>query len=202
MKRTHLLPAVALTFALAGLTACNPADAQPTGPVGQPSPAPSSPSSTATPSPSPTPTPTPTSKPVDPRTTAITKTVDRYYKVTDDLYRKPNRAPWRQLKTVSRDEAFYTLQNELLDMFSAQQHATGSITWRTVKVSKPKKTNGHLQASVTTCWDVSAVDVVNKHGKSVINKKKRPNRGSDALTLRQDSDKWYVVRDWDGKAKC
>ena len=37
MKRTHLLPAVALTFALGGLTACNAADAQPTGPGGQPS---------------------------------------------------------------------------------------------------------------------------------------------------------------------
>ena len=202
MKRTHLLPAAAMTLALAGLSACNAADAQPTGPGGEPSPAASSPSSTATPSPSPTPTPTPTSKPVDPRTAAITKTVDRYYKVTDALYRKPNRAPWRKLKTVSRDEAFLALQDELLDMFTSQQHATGSTTWKVVKVGKVQKKSGHLEAGVTTCWDVSAVDVVDKHGKSVINKKKRPNRGSDALILRKDGETWYVVRDWDGKAKC
>ena len=67
------------------------------------------------------------------------------------------------------------------------------------KVGKVQKKSGHLQAGVTTCWDVSAVDVVNKHGKSVIDKKKRPNRGSTYLTLRQDGKTWYVVREWDGR---
>jgi hypothetical protein len=200
MKSRHLLPAVALTFAVGGLSACNPAGA--TGPGSPPSAVASSPSSSATPSPSPTPTPTPTKKPVDPRTAAVTKAVDRYYKVTDALYRKPNRAPWRKLKTVSRDEAFFMRQDELLDMFTSQQHATGSTTWKTVRVGKIQKKTGHLRAHVTTCWDVSAVDVVDKHGKSVINKKKRPNRGSAALTLRLDGKTWYVVRDWDGNAKC
>lgn len=199
MKRTHLLPTVVLTFALGGLTACNAADAQPTTPGSPPSPV----ASTTNSSPSPSPTPTPTSTPsVDPRTAAITKTVDRYYKVTDALYRKPNRAPWRKLQTVSRDEALSALQDELLDMFTAEQHATGSTKWKTVKIGKVQKKGGHLQASATTCWDVSSVDVVDKHGKSVINKKKRPNLGSSALTLRQDGKTWYVVRDWDGHAKC
>lgn len=203
MKRIRMVPAVALTFALVGLSACNGTeDGQQTAPGGQPSAAVSSPaSSSATPSPSPTPTPTKTPS-VDPRTAAVTKAVNRYYKVTDELYRKPNRAPWRKLQTVSQDEAFQVLQSDLLNMFRAQQHATGSTTWKVMKVGKTQKKKNHSQVSVTTCWDVSAVDVVDKHGKSVIDKKKRPNRGSDALTLQKTDTTWYVVRDWNGKAKC
>lgn len=199
MNRAHALPAVALTLALGGLAACTPADAgQGTVPGEQPSAAVSSPpSSSPTPSLSPTPTPT-----VDPRTAAVTKTVDRYYKVTDELYRKPNKAPWRQLQTVSRNEALSMRQDELLDMFIAKQHATGSTTYEIVKVGRVEKKSGHLQASVTTCWDVSAVDVVDKRGKSVIDKEHRPNRGSAALTLRLDGKTWYVVRDRNGDKKC
>lgn len=204
MKRTHLLPAVALTFALAGLSACNGTeDGQQTAPGGQPSAAVSSPPSTPATTPSPSPTPTPTKTPsVDPRTAAVTKAINSYYKVTDELYRKPNRAPWRQLKTVSRDEAFLTMQDELLTMFTSEQHVTGSVKYTIVKVGKAQKKSGHLRVRASTCWDVSATDVVDKHGKSVINKKKRPNNGSDALTLRLDGKTWYVIRDWDGNAKC
>lgn len=201
MKRKHLLPAVALTFALGCLSACNAADAGQTGPNGQPSPSASSPSGSSAPSPSPTPTPTPAAS-VDPRTAAVTKTVDRYYKVTDALYRKPNRTPWRQLQTVSRGEAFQMWQDELLDMFVARQHLTGAIKHDLTKVDKIKKKDGHLQAVVTTCWDVSATDVVDEHGKSIIDKKKRPNRGSKNLTLRMDGKTWYVVQERDGHAKC
>lgn len=202
MKRLRAPLALTVALAVCGLSACTGDNAQQTAPVGgQPSgPATSvTPTPSATRTPTPTPTPTPTA---DPRTAAVTKAVDRYYKVTDELYRKPNRAPWRKLQTVSQDEAFQVLQGELLDMFRSQKHATGSTTWKVIKVGKTQKKDGHSRVSVTTCWDVSAVDVVNKVGKSVIDKKKRPNRGSDALTLRQDGKTWYVVRDWNGKAKC
>jgi hypothetical protein len=94
------------------------------------------------------------------------------------------------------------LQSDLLSMYRAQQHATGSTTYKVTKVGKAQKKNGHLRANVTTCWDVSAIDVVDKRGKSVLDKKKRPNRGSDALTLRQDGKTWLVIRDWNGKGKC
>jgi hypothetical protein len=200
MKRARLLLSLTLALAVSCASACGPTDQQ-TGPGAQPTAEPTTTSTSATPTPTPTPTPTSTPN-ADPRTAAVTKTVDRYYKVTDALYRKPNRAPWRKLQTVSRDEAFLMLQDELLGMFTAKQHATGSTKWKLVKVGKIQKKNGYLQASVTTCWDVSVVDVVDKHGKSVIDKKKRPNRGSDDLTLRQDGKTWYVIRDRDGHAKC
>lgn len=200
LKRLRAPLALTLVLAVGGLSACTGDNTQQTAPIGgQPS-APVT-SATATPSATPTPTPTPTPS-VDPRTAAITKAVDRYYKVTDELYRKPNSAPWRKLQTVSQGEAFLVLQGELLDMFRAQQHATGSTTWKVVKVGEVEKKSGDLHASATTCWDVSAVDVVDENNKSVIDKKKRPNRGSDALTLRQDGKTWYVIRDWNGKAKC
>lgn len=200
MNRPHVSLALTLAFAVCGLSACTGENAQQTAPIGG---QPSAPATSVTATPSATPTPTPTPKPtVDPRTAAITKAVDRYYKVTDELYRKPNRAPWRKLQTVSREEAFQMRQGVLLDMFQAQQRTTGSKTWEVVKVSKIKKKSGQYQVSATTCWDVSAVDVVDKRGKSVINKSKRPNSGSAALTLRRDGKIWYVVRDRNGKAKC
>lgn len=200
MKRLRAPLALTVALAVCGLSACTGDNAQQTAPVGG---QPSAPATSMTPTPSATPSPTPTPTPaVDPRTAAVTKAVDRYYKVTEELYRKPNRAPWRKLQTVSQDEAFQMRQGILLDMFQAQRHSTGSKTWKVVKVGKIAKESGKLQVSATTCWDVTAVDIVDKRGKSVINKKKRPNRGSAALTLRLDDKVWYVVRDRNGKAKC
>lgn len=189
--------AVAAGCALLATCACNRAG--PTPPGEPPSASPTS--VVVSPTPTPTVTPTETSTtPADPRRAALAKAVRHYYSVTDSLFRKPNRAPYRQLQRVATDQALLAYQNEVLDLYVAKRHLTGSTELLSIDVVSLKKDGRHLEARVNVCWDVAKLILVDQRGNPI--KTKRPNRGIDALRFRTENHRWYAYRYVDGKAKC
>ena len=175
--RLHLV-AVALAF---GMFAAGCAKSEPP----QPSPTLSSASQSATASPSATPT-VPASE-----AAAVARAKD-YVAMLDKLSSNP-KANLDELSTVARGRAADKWRQILLDDRSAGHRQTGStkLTLISAKVGSSDQ-----RWAVTMCLDVSAVDVVDRDGKSVV-AKNRPDRVRDVLTVDQDtsSSKWFVTQD-------
>lgn len=138
-------------------------------------------------------TPTPTHTPL---TAAAQNEADAgqavvtFWSVTDKLAINPETS-LNQLATVSRGQTIDPWRQMLIQRRIKDERQKGRVTATPTRVSYKSNNLYAVQA----CIDVSKVDVVDKHGKSVVSPK-RPSRVSYDYTVQQASDgKFYVIKD-------
>lgn len=200
---------LALTVALmVGLGACTWLS---TGGGQTPSPLPSvttpsqasqSPTAPATTEPTTSSSPTATSAPSE--STAAEKeataAVRTYYETIGSLAKKPT-ARFAPLAEVARGDALKIRRVSVINLRSKGWRQVGDLVVTSVKVDKIDGAQGRLKARVSACWDVSAVDVQDRTGKSVV-AESRPEVGAADLTLQQSAGRWYVIKDVAGARRC
>lgn len=166
---------------LAAMLGCSEdlGDASPTAP---PSPPESSISETTE---SPTSSPSPTDSEVAAQ--AATEAVHEYFKVVDRLGQKPNR-PLKALRTVAVSTQLSAQERLLRSQRSAGYRQTGdaqvvSLLVQSVNLDNSAPKAGRVPTvQVDVCWDVSAVDVLDDDGQSVVTAQ-RPDRGWTRYTV-------------------
>jgi len=144
-------------------------------------------------SPAPTPTPTPTHTPLtaaEQNKKNAGNAVVRFVALTDQLSSDP-RQSLNKLATVSRGQVIDPWTQILFQQRIKQETQKGTSTVAITKVTY----KGNNLYAVNACIDVSKVDVVDKHGKSVVNLD-GPRRVSydDVVQLASDG-KFYVVKE-------
>lgn len=151
---------------------------------------------TPTPTPEPSKTPTPTPSPAD----AAKETVTEYYALLDQLLQDPKK-PLDDLIEVSRDPAYSEAVKRVNGYRNAGHRLKGDAQIVSIAVGTPKGDPGELKVGVDVCVDVSATDVVNKDGESVV-AEDRPVEASDRLELQQEDGTWFVTRERTGGHQC
>jgi hypothetical protein len=154
---------------LAAVTACNDSGSDP-GPISSPTSASSTPIGPAS-----------TMSPTDVASTNATDVVRRYYAVLDEVRQNPKLpiSKLRQVETgVELDADIRLVRSER----SKDLRQIGSAKLVEVKAQSVNLDNSDPRAGkvptvvVDVCWDVSAVDVVDRSGKSVVTPT-RPDQG-------------------------
>lgn len=197
-RKISALAAAALL--LSALTACS-GDAAPPAGTDVPSQSPSSSTSTSEPSPS----------EADIAEAAANDAIGRYFAVVDDLRQNPD-ASIEQLRRVAvggqltAQEAFTRNQRQ------AGNRQVGDTTLVDAVVQQLNldagADGGAPTAQIDVCWDVSAVDVLDAQGRSIVTAD-RPERGWTRYTLTNSrgkapfEDGWQVSNGVDlEKAPC
>ena len=165
------------------LAACNDGDATPTGTSSTQSP-------TATgASPSSTPTPTKSLTPEQQDLQDAGQSIARYWTVIDETASNP-KTDLKILATVARAQALAQWQSTLAEYRSRGWVQSGRSTVRDIVAKKVRKD----RYTVSACRDVTAVDVVDTSGKSVV-KASRPDRQRFTYTVERTPDGFFVTGD-------
>lgn len=141
---------------------------------------------------------------------AAISTAKHYYAVLDQVRQQPG-APLARLNAVATSVELSSLQSLIKRERSRGQHQVGDV-----RLIKTEVASVNLQAQdagtrpqplvqVDICWDVSAVDVVDTKGKSVV-APSRPNKGWSRLTVVElrssaEGDGWRVASSQDLEKK-
>ena len=154
---------------------------------------------TGTPSPAPTvdrvssPVPTPVHTPLTPLELGMEnagQTVVAFWRVTDQLSSDPYTS-LNKLATVSRGQTTDPWRQMLIQQRRAQETQKGRAT---VRITNTAYRGNNLYA-VKACIDVSKVDIVDKHGKSVVSKTRAPRVSYDYTVQKATDGRFYVVND-------
>lgn len=144
-------------------------------------------------SPAPTTTPTPTHAPLSAAEQGKAdagQAVVKFWRVTDTLAINPYTS-LNQLATVSRGQTIDPWRQMLIQRRIKDERQKGHVTATPTRVTY----EGNNFYAVKACIDVSKVDLVDKHGHSVVNRD-GPPRVSYDYTVQQASDgHFYVVKD-------
>ncbi len=175
-----VMAAVACAVALAG---CNAEDTPPS--PGPTSPAPSA-GTTAT---SATPTPTKTLTPEQQDLRSAEEAITQYWRVIDEAASDPTQS-LNVLATVARSQALAQWQTTLTaDRGKGLTQQGLSVVRDAEAVTKDGKTY-----TVIACLDVSAVDVVDADGKSVV-RSDRPATQRYTYTVQKAPEGFFVIED-------
>ena len=175
-----VMAAVACAVALAG---CNAEDTPPS--PGPTSPAPSA-GTTAT---SVTPTPTKTLTPEQQDLRSAEEAITEYWRVIDEAASSPTQS-LNVLATVARSQALAQWQTTLGGYRSKSWVQRGSSTVEDAKAT----TEDGEGFTVTACRDVSAVDVIDDSGTSVV-RSDRPDRQQFTYEVLKAPEGFFVTED-------
>ena len=167
-------------------------DPVPTPSTSASTPAPSAPSSST-----PTASPTPDAKTQRARREVLAL-VDKYYRVDEAIATNPKVPLKRYYEVAGGDYAQSLLQAAQLQR-AKDYKVIGKVRLGPTKVRKMRRNESaeYATATVSTCIDVSKVNVVDKRGKSVV-QPGRANAYIETLSLRKKKYGWRV---FDGKDK-
>ena len=181
LRMFAIIAAVACAVALAG---CNAEDAPP-------SPGPTSPaltSSGTTPT-GPTPTPTKALTPEEQDLRSAEEAITEYWRVLDEAASSPTQS-LNVLATVARSQALAQWQTTLTaDRGKGLTQQGLSVVRDAEAATKDGKTY-----TVIACLDVSAVDVVDADGKSVV-RSDRPAKQRYTYTVQKAPEGFFVIED-------
>ena len=179
--RAGALIAVMAALALSACTGTSQPAQTTTGPAPSPS---ASTSTTVAPS-------TTSLSPQELEAKAAEAAVVKFWRVVDELSADPNTS-LDKLATVSRGTSIDTWAQLLTDSRARQYRSIGATTIASVVATA----KGPKTWQVTACIDVSKVNVVDKHGKSVV-AATRPPRVEYLHTVEkgQNPEGYYVVTD-------
>jgi hypothetical protein len=111
-----------------------------------------------------------------------------YLRVIDRLSADPY-TKLEDLTTVARGSAEAQWYSNITDYRRDQVRQTGSVVVLNPSAKPSAKTG---QYSVRACLDVSKVDLIDRHGKSVV-ARDRPSRVRYDYTVQLDGGRWYVM---------
>lgn len=126
-------------------------------------------------------TQTPTTEPPDPASAAATDLLRRYFNVIDQLRSKPSR-PIRKLKSVAISTQLSAQQRLIESQRDGGLRQSGSTSIAMLTVQSVNLDNSDASAGkvptvqIDVCYDVSAVDILDKKGESVVDPD-RPDTG-------------------------
>lgn len=181
LRMFAIIAAVACAVALAG---CNAEDAPPS--PGPTSPALTSSGTTAT---GPTPTPTKALTPEEQDLRSAEEAITEYWRVLDEAASSPTQS-LNVLATVARSQALAQWQTTLTaDRGKGLTQEGLSVVRDAEAATKDGKTY-----TVIACLDVSAVDVVDADGKSVV-RSDRPAMQRYTYTVQKAPEGFFVIED-------
>lgn len=184
MPRRTSAALAALTLAgLALLTGCNGGDPAAAGP-GAPSPRSSGAATASTPTASPT-----TVSPAQQNAELAEKAVARFWAMSDQLLINPS-LTLNKFATVARGQALTQWRTTI---FVQRKRGWKQIGNSSIVSSFTRPSNGR-KYEVTSCIDVSKVNIVDKQGKSVVGAD-RPPQTQNTYVVEATSDGWFVIRD-------
>jgi hypothetical protein len=177
-----VMAVVACAFALAG---CNANDTVPSaGPTGTA--IPSSPGTAGTSS---TPTPIKSLSPAEQDLRSAEEAITEYWRVIDGAASDPN-TNLKILATVARSQALAQWQTTLAGYRSKSWVQRGSSTVENARAT----TDDGEDFTVVACRDVSAVDVTDSSGKSVV-RSDRPDRQQYTYEVAKAPEGFFVTQD-------
>ena len=194
---TRIRALCAIPLVVTALTVGSACSEPSTGPVPTPSAAESSPAPTSPSTPTPTASPTADAKTERARREVLAL-VAKYYKVDEAIASNPKVPLDRYYEVAGGDYVLSLLQAAQLQRAKGYK-VIGTVRLGPTKVQTLRRNESgeYASATVTTCLDVSRVNVVDKRGKSVV----RPERADayvETLSLKKKKYGWRV---FDGKDK-
>ena len=181
--RQRMFAAMAAFACAVALTGCNVDDTRPS--PGPTSPAPPA-GTTAT---SATPTPTKTLTPEQQDLRSAEEAITEYWRVLDEAASDPTQS-LNVLATVARSQALAQWQTTLANDRAQGLTQKGISTVRDAEAA----TKDGKTFTVSACLDVSAVDVVDATGKSVV-RSDRPATQSYAYKVQKAPEGFFVIED-------
>lgn len=162
------------------LTACSGNGGTPQASSSQPSSVTSSASST----------PTPSTSAAATAEEEAQQAIVAYWAALDALASDPDKS-LSDLNVVARDQALAQWQRNLTDLRGAGRTRVGNVVVRDSQATFDQASSLY---TVTACIDVSAVNVIDKDGKSVVLATREP-RVRYSYKVQRDADQYFVVED-------